>query len=64
MGKHLLDSGKEKARTNANTHTQHTLKGQDFLYDFLSHSIYQSQECNYVSKTYLPHHPKEEVWLF
>lgn len=64
MGRHLLDSGKEKAKTNANTHT-HTLKGVEiFCTIFLSHSINQSQRCNYLSRMYLLHHPEEGVWLF
>lgn len=52
MGRHLLDSGKEKAKTNANTHTHtHTLKGVEVLcMIFLSHSIKQSQRCNYLTE--------------
>lgn len=64
MGRHLLDSGKEKAKTNANTHT-HTLKPVEvFCMIFLSHSINQSQRCNYLSRIPLLQHPKEGVWLF
>lgn len=59
MGRHLFDSSKGKAKTNAyvrartHPHTHRIF----FLCDILFHSFNQSQRCNYLGKIDLPTPP-------